>query len=246
MKNVVGYLRVSTDAQVDKYGLDAQRSDIMRYCIEHDMYICKWFVEEGVSGVKEERPAFEKILYGDEVENPPYEAVVVAKNDRVARDIMVYYYFKMVLKKKDVELISVSESFGEFGAMASMLEAFTLCVAEMERENIKRRTSSGRCVKAKVGGYAGGRPAYGYYAVGGSLLVDADEAEVVKKIFALKNGGCKLREIAEGLNANGWRKRNGKMFDVSAVQSILKNESFYRGHYTYGDVCAEGQYERIL
>lgn len=245
MKNVVGYLRVSTDGQIDKYGIDAQRSDIMTYCAKNDMYIAKWYCDEGVSGVKEERPAFDEILYG-EVENPPYEAVVVAKNDRIARDINVYYYFKMLLKKKDVELISVSEDFGQFGVMASMLEAFTLCVAEMERENIKRRTMAGRREKAAEGGFSGGRPPYGYKVVEHELVLVEEEAEVVRDIFRCRSVRMTMKEIAELLNMKGVSKRNGKPVDQSMVQSILGNEEFYRGVYSYGGKSTQGVHTAIL
>ena len=143
MKNVIGYIRVSTDGQAkdDKFGLDVQRTQIEEYCKKNDMTIAKWYTDEGESGAKE-RPGFDEIVYG-EVTNPPYEAVIVAKSDRLARDINFFYYYKMLLIKKNNRLISIAEDFGQFGVFASMLEAFTLCVAEMERDNINKRTSAG-------------------------------------------------------------------------------------------------------
>ena len=151
MRNVIGYVRVSTDNQCkdDKFGLDVQREQIEKYCSENDMNIIRWFEDKGESGAKE-RPGFDEIVYG-EVTNPPFEAVVVAKSDRVARDIEVYYYYKMLLRKKEIKLISISEDFGKFGVFADMLESFTLCVAKMERENINKRTSCGRAMKARRG-----------------------------------------------------------------------------------------------
>ena len=99
MKNVLAYIRVSTDGQCgdDKFGLDVQKQSIIEYCEKNDYNIIKWYTDEGESGAKE-RPGFDEIVYGD-VSNPPYEAVIVAKSDRVARDINVYYYYKMLLTK---------------------------------------------------------------------------------------------------------------------------------------------------
>lgn len=98
MKKAVGYCRVSTDGQVgeDKFGIDSQKEQILEYAKRNDYEILEWFIDEGVSGVKESRPAFDKIIYGD-VSNPPYESVIVAKNDRIARDINIYFYYKMML-----------------------------------------------------------------------------------------------------------------------------------------------------
>ena len=187
MKNVAAYIRVSTDGQIgdDKFGLDVQREQIKDYCNRNDLNIIKWFSDEGESGAKY-RPGFDQIIYGD-VTNPPYEAVVVAKSDRVARDINIYFYYQGALLRKNIELISITEDFGQFGVFANMLKAFTLTCAEMERENINKRTSAGRSVKASRGGYSGGRTPFGYKAVDRQLCVVPEEAEVVKIIFRMKD-----------------------------------------------------------
>lgn len=247
MKYVAAYTRVSTDNQVgeDKFGLESQRKIIEEYCAKNELVVVRWFTDEGESGAYE-RPGFDEIVYGD-VANPPYEAIVVAKSDRVARDINVYYYYKMMLKKKDVELLSVAEDFGQFGVFADMLEAFTLCVAKMERENINKRTSGGRKIKAAKGGYAGGRAPMGYKVFGGQLVINPEEAEVVKFIFKHKKNGNSMLGTVKALNEAGYKTRNGKEFVISTVQSIWNNEQTYRGMYRYGDgEWVNGQHEAIL
>ncbi len=233
--NVVAYTRVSTDGQVgeDKFGLEAQREMILDYCKQHDMNVVRWFTDEGESGAKL-RPGFDEIVYGDSVSNPPYEAVVVAKTDRVARDINIYYYYKMMLLKKDLKLISVAEDFGQMGAFSTMLEAFTMCCAQMERENIMKRTGAGRKVKAAKGGYAGGKAPMGYKVENGALVINAAEAEVVRRIFQLREDGATLPGIADALNAEGFSSRSGKPFSFATVQGILNNRKTYEGYYRYG------------
>jgi len=68
MKTVVGYVRVSTNgqAQEDKYGIEAQKRDILDYCARNNLALTKWYVDGGVSGVEEERPELDKILFNDE------------------------------------------------------------------------------------------------------------------------------------------------------------------------------------
>ena len=248
MKNVVAYIRVSTDGQCgeDKFGLEVQREQIIEYCSKNDMNILKWYTDEGESGAKE-RPGFDEIVYG-EVSNPPYEAVVVAKSDRVARDINIYYYYKMLLIKKDIKLISIAEDFGQFGVFANMLEAFTLCVAEMERENITKRTSSGRKVKASKGGYSGGRPPYGYTPNNGRLVIVPEEAEVVKFVIESKDSGKTYQAICDTLNKEGKTNRSGTKFSISTIQVIFENKPMYQGMYRYGkdSEWVEGEHEPIL
>ena len=246
--NVIAYIRVSTDGQVgeDKFGLERQEEIIKEYCDKNGMTVVKWFRDEGESGAKE-RPGFDEIVYG-EITNPPYEAVVVAKTDRVARDINVYYYYKMMLMKKDIKLISIAEDFGQFGVFANMLEAFTLCVAEMERDNITKRTSGGRKVKASKGGYSGGRAPMGYKVLNGQLIINEDEAPVVRRVFELRDSGTVLLDIVDILNKEGYVTRNGKKFVISTVQSIVNNRKTYEGYYHYGKngEWVQGVHEPIL
>ncbi len=247
--NVIGYKRVSTDNQCkeEKFGLEVQQKQIEAYCAEHDMTVVRWISDEGESGAKT-RPGFDEIVYGD-VTNPPYEAVIVAKSDRVARDIEVYYYYKMLLRKKNVALISISEDFGKFGVFADMLESFTLCVAKMERENINKRTSAGRGVKSARGGYSGGRPPFGYKAVGHALQIDPEEADTVRNIFRLKEGeGRSYQEVIAWLDANGRTNRSGTKFSISTLQVILGNKPLYQGMYKYGKEMdwVQGVHDPIL
>ena len=154
----------------------------------------------------------------------------------------------MLLKKKDVKLISVTENFEQFGEYASFLEAFTACVAEMERRNISMRMSGGRQQKAKLGGYAGGRVPYGYEALNGKLVINESEAENVRKIFVMVKDGYSYRAIIQSLKEDGAVTRKGKDFVVSTIQSIIGNENLYRGMYRYGKdgEWVKGQQEAIL
>lgn len=247
MKNVIAYTRVSTDGQVgeDKFGLEAQREQIKEYCAKNDYQIIEWYEDAGESGAKE-RPGFDEIVYG-EVTNPPAEAVIVAKTDRVARDVNVYFYYKMLLKKKDIELISIAEDFGQLGVFAPMLESFVICAAELERENITKRMSGGRKVKASKGGYSGGRAPFGYKVEDGGLVVNEDEKAVVLRIFELKKEGHALRTIASMVNAEGYHGRNGGPVAFGTVRNILDNEKTYRGCYRYGgSEWVKGTHEPIL
>lgn len=249
MKNVIAYIRVSTDNQCkeDKFGLEVQRQQITEYCEKNDMNIVRWFADEGESGAKC-RPGFDEIVYG-EITNPPYEAVIVAKSDRVARDIEVYYYYKMLLRRKDITLISIAEDFGKFGVFSDMLESFTLCVAKMERENINKRTSAGRGVKAAKGGYSGGRPPYGYRAANHGLEIIPAEAEVVRDVFRMKDDeGKTYQNVCDYLNSKGLTNRSGSKFSISTIQVIYENKKLYQGMYRYGKSMdwIKGEHEAIL
>lgn len=250
MKNVVAYCRVSTDGQTgeDKFGIDSQKAIIMKYCAEHDMQISDWYIDEGESGVKESRPALDELLFG-EVKNPPVEAVVVAKSDRVAREIKLYFYYMMLLEKRKIELISATEEVvNDDTGLGNVYKSLMLFVAEQERNNITKRTSGGRKVKAARGGYSGGRPPYGYRSVDGVLTIVPDEAEVVRYVISAKDSGETFQHICDTLNAEGKTNRSGTRFSASTLQVIIENKPMYQGMYRYGkdSEWVKGQHEPIL
>ena len=248
MRKVIGYIRGFSGGQGgnDRFGTDVQKEQIEEYCEKNEMNIVRWYKDESESDTSE-HPGFDEIVYG-EVSNPPYESVIVAKNDCIARDINIYYFYKMMLMKKDIKLISITEDFGQFGAFSSVLESFTLCAAEMERDSINKRTSAGRKVKAARGGYSGGRPPYGYKPVSGVLMIVDDEAEVVRMVFAMKDSGMTYQQVCDHLNEMGKTNRSGSKFSISTIQVILGNRNLYRGLYKYGDSeeWVKGQHEAIL
>lgn len=251
MKNVVAYIRVSTDNQAgeDKFGIDSQKEIVMKYCSEHDMQISDWYVDKGESGVKENRPALDELLYGD-IRNPPVEAVVVAKSDRIARDIKLYYYFMMLFEKKGMKLISATEEVvNDDTGLGNVYKALMLFVAEQERNNINKRTSAGRAVKSSKGGYSGGRAPFGYRVENHKLVIEPGEAGIVRTIFRMRDEeGATLQAVCDYLNSHGYTNKSGTQFSVSTVKLIYENRKTYEGFYRYGKQTewVEGEHEAIL
>lgn len=250
MRNVVAYCRVSTDGQcgADRYGIDSQKEEIMKYCSTHDMQVSEWYIDEGESGVKDNRPELDRLLYG-EVKNPPVTAVIVPKSDRMARDIKLYFYYMMVLERKGMELISATEEVvNDDTGLGNVYKALILFVAQQERINITKRTTGGRQIKASRGGYSGGRPPFGYTPVDGKLVIVPEEADVVKYVVNAKQSGKTYQAICDKLNEEGKKTKSGTKFSVSTLQVIIENIPMYKGMYRYGKNAewVQGQHEPIL
>ena len=248
MRNGIGYIRISTEGQDEKYGKQAQKEAISQYAQEHGIKIVQWLTDV-VSGVKEERPSWSVIVGSDDVSNPPYDCVVVFKSDRVARKLELYFYFEFLLRKKNVELITVLDDFDNVPpAFKGVMKSLVIFMAEQERNNINIRTSAGRKVKADNGGYAGGRVPYGYDAIGGELQVNEAQAQVIKMIFMMKEQqGMTLDGIAQYLNENHIYTKSGKLWAGATVFYVIKNKKLYQGYIRYGsDKWKKGHQEAIL
>lgn len=209
LKNAIGYIRVSTEQQAtdDKYGVDVQRKEILSYADLNGYAIVDWKIDE-VSGAKDDRPALNEILYGD-ITNPPFEAVIVFKNDRLARDTKLYFYYLYTLEKKNIKLLSTKEEFSEGSEFANIYRALLQFVAEQERKNIALRTGKGRSMKAQCGGYSGGRVPYGYSVQEGVLVINPDEEKIVLRIFEEQEKGTSMLATTEILEKEGFKTRKG-------------------------------------
>ena len=250
MKRAVAYCRVSTKGQVgdDKYGIDAQIADIKKYCSENDIEVVNWYIDEGVSGAEKRRPALDKLLEG-EVTNPPVQYIVLAKADRLSRDVSLYYVFRHMLKELGLEILSATENWSAQDKLTALiLENFLALMADIEKERIRQRMSGGRKIKAAGGGYSGGQAPMGYSVKDKQLVINDEEAKVVRFLFDCKAKGYSMRKTVDELNENGYMTRNGKPFVISTVQSIWNNERTYRGEYRYGKngEWVKGQHEPIL
>ena len=235
-KRAYGYIRVSTKQQAgeDRYGADAQKQAIEDYAKRNGYTIIKWFNDE-ISGVKEDRPQLNGILYTDLAKRDGVEAVIAFKSDRIARDIKLYFYYLSLLDKKGIKLISVNEQFENVpDGVASLVRAIMMFVAEQERQNITMRTKSGRKIKAEFGGYSGGKPPYGYKAIDHKLVPNPKEAEMVCRVFSMRGANCTMQDIADTINDMGYRTRKGGYFVPSNIQRILDNKYTYMGYYKYG------------
>lgn len=248
-KNAVGYIRVSTAQQAkdEKFGIDVQKQAILLYANENCYNIVDWKIDE-FSGAKDDRPALNEILYGDNVTNPPFEAVIVFKNDRVARDTKLYFYYLYTLEKKNIKLLSTKEEFSEGNEFANIYRALLQFVAEQERKNIALRTSKGRSIKAQCGGYAGGRCPYGYKIESGRLVINEAEKPIVEYVFKRLREKIPMLTIADELNELGYRTRKGTRFQNTSIRSIANNKPLYQGMYKYGKEMnwVKGVHEPIL
>lgn len=240
------YIRVSTEKQdMEGYSLDEQER-LCKLTIESkEMEYVKTYSDPGISGKTMDRPGLQAMFKA--IDDKEIDAVVILKLDRLSRSQKdTLTIIEDILIANNITLISVKEQLDTstpWGrAMIGILASFN----QLERESIVQRTVMGRNAKAAQGGYAGGRPPYGYEAKGDNLVVNPVEAEAVRKVFELREEGKAHRKIADDLDEMGYKTRKGAKISHSTVRWILENKDFYLGNWRYGDVYIENHHEAIL
>lgn len=151
--------------------------------------------------------------------------VLVYKLDRLSRSQRdTLYLIEEVFLPHNVDFVSMQESFDTatpFGkAMIGLLAVF----AQLEREQIKERTSMGRIERAKSGLYhGGGCIPIGYDYPDGKLVVNLYEAEQVRKIYEWYLAGDFIITIHKKVNECGYTNRYASYNSWSSIRNILSN-----------------------
>lgn len=230
----VGYIRVSTEEQAERgHGLEAQEKAIRSFADSQGYELLGVIADPAVSGATRpaERPGFTEVL--ELARDDKVSLVLVWKFDRLARQIVYSVVTANELADHGVAIRSVTEPIDTSNPMGRTIFAVLAGMAEQERQAITERTWGGRKVKATQGGFAGGATPYGYRRDHqGGLVVDEDEAHIVRRIFELRAGKLGYKAIARVLNSQGHRTRRGGEWRHGGVAYILDNPK-YRGHVEY-------------
>lgn len=232
---LVGYCRVSTDNQKEEGTIEIQEKSLKKYANKNNYDLIKIFKDNGVSGSLENRPGLAELFNFIET-NKEIEGVLIFKLDRLARDLYIQEHLFKKLELLNVKLLSIKEkNLDSKDPMRKAFRQFMGIVSELEKAFITMRLSGGRINKAQKGGFAGGVTALGYLSKDKELIIDKEQAEIIKLIFSMKRyKRMGLREIARELNEKGIPSPRGKRWYGGTIKYILENP-LYKGIAHYKD-----------
>ncbi|WP_242773411.1 recombinase family protein [Brevibacillus parabrevis] len=219
------YVRVSTEEQVNEgFSIQAQLADLHRYAEVHNMEVVEQYVDEGYSGKSiEGRPHMQRLLQDSRQGN--FNVVLVYKIDRLARKLKDALEINDELEKNGVQLVSINENIDTTTPMGRMVFQMVGSIAEMERNTIVGRVKMGMTERAKQGKFNGGI-CLGYHSVNKTLVVNDEEAPLIREIFNLAEQGLGYKAIVGHLNVKGYKTKKGNAFSVIAVKDILSNPMY--------------------
>ena len=230
MKRAVAYARFSSDLQREE-SIEAQTRAIQQYCDANGFVLLTVFADRGISGTSDKRPEFQKMI--STATKGDVDAVIVHKLDRFARNRYDSAFYKNILKKNNVKLISVLENLQD-SPESVILESVIEGMNEYYSLNLSREVRKGLQENALECKVTGGPPALGYSVDRNTqkYIINEYEAEAVRLIFRMYLEGYSYTEIIDTLNAKGYRTRRGIPFAKNSLYAILRNER-YTGVYIY-------------
>ena len=165
---------------------------------------------------------------------PPFSAVLVWKFSRFARNQEESIFYKSLLRKNGIEVISVSEPVDD-GPFGKLIERIIEWSDEYYSIRLSGEVRRGMTEKAERGGIVSIAP-FGYKVTGGKLVVDAEKARIVSKIFADFLNNKDVNMICDNLNSSEIRTAKGNLWDFRAVEYILQNP-VYVGKIRWNPIC---------
>ena len=225
---LVAYARVSTDAQVDGYGLQAQIIAITSWAEAHGHQVVQVCSDEGVSGTTEAIDRDGLACAIASIETGGIDGIVIPRLDRLARQLTLQEaVLSHIWRHGRVFTADQGEVLADDpdDPMRTFLRLVVGSAAQLDRALIVKRLRDGRAVKAAAGGYSGGSPRFGWRAEGGELVEDPIEQAVIARMIELKATGLSMNAVAAALNAEGAPSKRGGIWRADAVARVLDPEA---------------------
>jgi site-specific DNA recombinase len=255
------YTRKSTEEglQQEFNSLDAQREAAEAYIKSqaHEGWTClpDRYDDGGFTGGNMERPALQRLLAT--IRAGQIDCVVTQKVDRLSRSLLDFAKMMETFAQYRVSFVSITQQFNSATSMGRLVLNVLLSFAQFEREIIAERTRDKIAATRRKGKWTGGHPLLGYDVDprGFRLVVNAEEAERVRAIFALYLEHQSLLPVVQELAKRGWvtkrwqtrqgHTRGGQPFTRTNLYRLLTNVA-YVGRVRYKDEVHPGEHPAIV
>ncbi len=223
------YTRKSSEEGLEQSfnSLEAQQEACRAYILsqKHEGWtaLTTRYDDGGFSGGTMERPALKQLL-GDILAGK-VETVVVYKVDRLTRSLGDFSKIIEVFDSHGVSFVSVTQQFNTTTSMGRLTLNVLLSFAQFEREVTGERIRDKIAASKKKGMWMGGAVPQGYDCVERRLVINPQEASIVRKIFReYMRLGC-VSELKDYLD----RKQIRSKARVSAAGRAYGGATYSRG-----------------
>jgi site-specific DNA recombinase len=209
---IAAYARYSTDAQRES-SLEDQLRNCRAYSARQQWPEPTIYSDAAISGARNDRPGYRSLL----ADAKNFDVILVDDLSRLSRDMGEVNATVKRLGFAGVRLVGVSDGVDTARKSHKADVGLRGIMSELYLDDLAEKTHRGLTGRALAGASAGGLP-YGYRIAGvGERLIDADQADVVRRIYALYVEGHSARSIASTLNAERVRSPRGSAWCASAI-----------------------------
>lgn len=238
------YGRYSCDRQ-NEQSIDGQFRVIDEYAKKNDIEIVTSYVDKAMSGTNDNRADFQRMLRDSDKKE--WSVLLVYKLDRFSRNKYEMAIHRKHLKDNGVKIVSVMENIPD-SPEGILLESLLEGINQYYSEELSQKTKRGMNETRLKGNFIDGTVNYGYslqpvyteqngkqVQTATKVIINEDEATVVREIFTEYINGKKISDIAKDFFAHGIFNR-GKPFIVDTLYYILRQEKYTGIYRIYNNV----------
>ena len=253
---VGGYLRLSREDgdKEESDSIGSQRSiieeKIKQLGDEFELY--DFYIDDGYTGLNTDRPSFQRML--EDIERKKVNCIITKDLSRLSRNnFEANYLLEIYFLENNIRYISILDNVDTYKKNSNNdIIQFKTLINDWYSKDISRKVKSGVWARKEQGLFVGAKAPYGYMKDENNknkLIVNKEEAKIVKRIFQMYDSGSTMGQIAKKLqdekvycpSYNGFEKNKNGIYgwNYSTISKILKNE-FYLGNTVYGKVINLG------
>ena len=240
MKTAVIYARYSSERQTEQ-SIEGQLHVCNEFAQRNDIRIVDTYIDRAMTGTNDNRADFQRMLK-DSVKKA-WDYVLVYKLDRFSRNKYEMAMHKKTLKDNGIKLLSAMENIPDTPE-GIILESLLEGMAEYYSAELSQKVRRGMNETRHKGNFTGGHILFGYKVENHKVLINEDEAQIVKKLFLDFASGRLITEILQELRDTGILYR-GKPFARNTLYNLIKNEK-YSGKYIYNGETFTNIYPQII
>ncbi|MBD5470754.1 MAG: recombinase family protein [Lachnospiraceae bacterium] len=222
----VFYARVSTEEEQQLNAIEKQIEENRDVIHEKGWILIDEYIDKGITGTQaKKRNEYIRML--EDIKKDKFDTIVVKDQSRLQRNTMDWYIFlnEIVQNRKKLYLYLENTFFDPkdkfiFGIKAMMAEEYSRDLSKKGNAAKKRRQEKGKPIITNR--------TWGFKNIGGEILIDEEEAKIVRRIYELFADGFGGRVVAGTLREEGIRNRNGKTLSENTIREIVKNP-LYKG-----------------
>ena len=230
-RKVAGYARVSTEQEEQQSSYEAQVSYYTQYIQNRDDWeFVQVYTDEGISATStRHREGFQQMV-ADALAGK-IDLIVTKSVSRFARNTVDSLSTIRKLKDHGTEVFFEKENIWTFDSKGELLLTIMSSLAQEESRSISENVRWGQRKKLADGRFSLNYPHFLGYDKGpdGGLVINPEQAVIVRRIYAEFMEGKSPYAIAKGLTADGIPTPAGKAtWSDTTIKRVLSNET-YRG-----------------
>lgn len=223
---VTFYARVSTEQESQSSSITNQ-SNYFKKLINSipNWYYIPGYIDEGISGKNtQKRENFLKMI--EDGLNKKYDLILTKSVSRFARNTIDSIHYTDILKQNNIAVYFLNDNINTLNPDSEFRLTLMASIAQDEIRKLSESVKFGLNESINRGVVLGNSNILGYQKNKGRLIINKEEAKIVKDIYLLfSKNSYSYHSLAKIIN-----KKYHKNYDSTGIKRILTNIK-YKGYY---------------